>query len=223
MVLVLSVCVLGLAIVAYQSGRSAFVPYFGGVHPLVATVIVVLLGAACLRYLAHGGWFAVYAPGTRGKGALLAATVATVLASVMILVDLWLVLPADLNVLPPQSITFYPVMAYVAEVAFHLAPLAVLFLLAGVWGRTGAKGQTLVWSCIFLVSLIEPAFQIRPTSAALLPSATSAYVAIHVLVFNIFALWLFKRFDFVSTYVFRITYYLHWHILWGYARLHLLF
>jgi len=29
--------------------------------------------------------------------------------------------------------------------------------------------------------------------------------------------------DFVTTYAFRVVYYLHWHVLWGWARLQVLF
>ena len=69
----LSLSVFALALIAYQLGRTAFVAYFGNVHPIVATAVVILLGAACLRYLSRRGWFAVYAPGAGSKGALLAA------------------------------------------------------------------------------------------------------------------------------------------------------
>jgi hypothetical protein len=31
------------------------------------------------------------------------------------------------------------------------------------------------------------------------------------------------RYGFLSMYAFRLVYYLHWHIVWGYLRLQLLF
>lgn len=34
---------------------------------------------------------------------------------------------------------------------------------------------------------------------------------------------LFKRYDFVTMYTFRLVYYLLWHIVWGVIRLRLLF
>lgn len=45
------------------------------------------------------------------------------------------------------------------------------------------------------------------------------YVGVHVFVFNWFQMYLFRRYDFFGMYSFRIVYHLHWHILWGYARL----
>ena len=34
---------------------------------------------------------------------------------------------------------------------------------------------------------------------------------------------LFQRYDFMAMHAFRLVYYLTWHIVWGYARLKLLF
>jgi hypothetical protein len=48
-------------------------------------------------------------------------------------------------------------------------------------------------------------------------------VGVHVLVFNLLSLWFFRRYDFLSVYVFRVSYYGFWHILWGQLRLELLF
>ena len=36
-------------------------------------------------------------------------------------------------------------------------------------------------------------------------------------------LLIFKRYDFIAMYAFRLVYYLIWHIVWGYARLRSLF
>ena len=49
------------------------------------------------------------------------------------------------------------------------------------------------------------------------------YVGLHVFAFNIFQMYVFRRYDFVSMYLFRLVYYIHWHIVWGYVRLQLLF
>jgi hypothetical protein len=40
---------------------------------------------------------------------------------------------------------------------------------------------------------------------------------------NLCQLLIFRRYDFISMYTFRIAYYMLWHVLWGYARLRLLF
>jgi hypothetical protein len=48
-------------------------------------------------------------------------------------------------------------------------------------------------------------------------------VGVHIYVFNALQLYVFKRYDFLSMYAFRLVYYLHWHVVWGYMRLQLLF
>jgi len=50
-----------------------------------------------------------------------------------------------------------------------------------------------------------------------------AYVGLHVFLINLLQLWLFKRYDLISMYSFRLAYYLLWHIGWGHVRLKLRF
>lgn len=45
----------------------------------------------------------------------------------------------------------------------------------------------------------------------------------HLLVIDLVALALFRRHDLATLYAFRAFYYLHWHIVWGYLRLQILF
>jgi hypothetical protein len=51
----------------------------------------------------------------------------------------------------------------------------------------------------------------------------AAYTWIHVFVIAFLQLYVFRRFDFVSMYSFRLFYYAYWHILWGVIRLEVLF
>jgi hypothetical protein len=51
----------------------------------------------------------------------------------------------------------------------------------------------------------------------------STYVGVFVFVFTLVELDIFRRYDFVAMYVFRLTYYLWWHIIWGTLRLQWLF
>ncbi|MCB9291467.1 MAG: hypothetical protein H6560_29470 [Lewinellaceae bacterium] len=44
-------------------------------------------------------------------------------------------------------------------------------------------------------------------------------MSLHIFLINLIQLWLFKRYDFVSMYTFRLVYYLIWHIGWGWVRL----
>jgi hypothetical protein len=42
-------------------------------------------------------------------------------------------------------------------------------------------------------------------------------------VINLVQLTLFRRYDFLTMYAFRLVYYLVWHVAWGHLRLQVLF
>lgn len=202
-------------------GDSPFRPYFGDLDPLLVLALVALLGAVSLAYLRARVGFAIVRGREDPRGPALAVCLAPLLVPPVILVDLLGGFPRDINVEAPLSLLFYPLIALVAEVVFHAVPLALLCLAGATW-LTGAARESMVAWCLALVALVEPTFQVLHAPPASPPWAT-AYVGLHVLVFNLVALYLWRRHDFASAYVFRVTYYLGWHILWGYLRLQLLY
>jgi hypothetical protein len=203
-----------------RSHGDVFRPYFGSLHPLLAITLISLLGIVALRILSLRWKFKMYAGRESWKGMRNSLMLATLFAVVMILVDWHTRLPYS-HVPPPQSFLFYPVMAFVAEVMFHAVPLAILLIALGSWGKARDPGR-LVSSCVFLSSCLEPIFQVsmRASEAAL--SLVDAYVGLHVYVFNLLQLVVFRRYDFVSMFAFRLIYYLYWHVTWGWARPYLL-
>ena len=54
-------------------------------------------------------------------------------------------------------------------------------------------------------------------------SWADVYTWVHVFAIALLQLYVFRRFDFTSMYVFRLIYYAYWHIIWGVLRLELLF
>lgn len=214
--------VLALTAVLQLTGTPAFRPYFGGLSPLLAVGASALIGAAALAFLDARAGFAVRRAGETRAGLKRAAALATLLAAVMIGVDLAAPYPPDINVPLPQSAAFYPVMAFVVEAVFHAAPLALLLLAVGPLAR-GRHRETVLWACILAVSLIEPVFQLQATSPGAIPAWSGTYLAVHLLVFNLLQLFLFKRFDFLTMFGFRLVYYAWWHIGWGWLRLQVLF
>jgi hypothetical protein len=199
---------------------SAFRPYFGNLDPILATAVAVAVAAGSLAYLTSRGGFAFSAPAKRVEGRRVAATVATLFAVVTIAVDLAGGFPEDINVRLPEALLFYPVMAFVVEAVFHLAPLALLLLtLVSGLGKE-ARGRVMA-GCVAAVVVLEPAFQVWASGLDAL--WVNGFLAVHLLAFNAVQLWLFRRYDFLTMYAFRLVYYLHWHIVWGYLRLHVLF
>lgn len=199
-----------------------FQPFFGGIPPLLAVLSAAVLGAGSLRFLRARHGFAIDPkPGHRGRAvATLAATLFGVEAIIVEMTGIARQ-PADMNVPPPWSLLFYPVIAFVVEVVFHAAPLALLLAAMGpLFKRLGARSP--VWPSILVVALIEPLVQIGLSGSPRSPVA-DAYVGLQVLSINLVQLSIFRRYDFFSMYAMRFNYYVIWHIIWGYWRLPLLF
>ena len=201
---------------------NPFRHYFGAVHPLVAVALITIVGALSLRFLVERGWFQILSTGSRRRGLLLSAGLATLFAAIVVPADFLIRFPQDMNVPLPQSLLFYPVIGYVVELVFHALPLALLLWLLGpLQGRL--PPDRLVWLCIPLVAVLEPLLQMGLGFSGQPLSWAQGFVAVHVFAFNLAQLAVFRRYDFVSMYVFRLVYYLYWHILWGSLRLFWLF
>jgi hypothetical protein len=199
---------------------DAFHPYFGNLPPPLAVGLAAVLGAICLHYLQTRERFDVY-PADTARAMLVSTALALCFAAAVILVDIAFGYPRDINVPPPWSLLFYPVMGFVAQIVLHIAPFALLLALSAQLVAKPARERRL-WPCIVLASLLEPAFQWRAASAGAL-SWADLYTVPHVFVFGLFELWIFRRYGYASMYAFRLAYYLCWHIVWGYVRLHVLF
>lgn len=195
--------------------------YFGGINPLAGIAVVILAGFICFSFLLSRDWFAIYKQ-ENFRGLLAGAGLGAFFTFVIILVDLKIVFPRDLNTPYPESLLIYPAMGYVVEIVFHVLPLALL-LIALTSLSESLTFEKVIWPCILLISILEPIYQTalgfsRPYSIWIM-----AFVALHVFLINFFQLWVFRRYDFISMYTFRLAYYLFWRIIWGYVRLNLLF
>ncbi|MGE0552065.1 MAG: hypothetical protein AB7R55_01420 [Gemmatimonadales bacterium] len=200
--------------------RAAFVPYFGGIEPVVATAIVATIGVAAVRTLRRGGWFVLAGPPNRA-GLRAAFLLATLFAAGAIGFDLLARFPRSINEPLPMAAAFYPLMGLVAETVFHLAPLALILGIG--WRIWPDRREGLVLVAVVVAAAIEPAFQVRAGLAAGRLSGTDLFVVPHVLGFNLAQLWLFRRYDLLSMLAMRMSYYLYWHLAWGTLRLELLF
>jgi hypothetical protein len=202
-------------------GSPAFQPYFGRIDPAMGTAAVALALVTSLWFLQRGGWLAIRREADTAGSRWVIIAVAALLPIPVVIVDLLGGFPRDINVLLPEALVFYPVIAIVAETVFHVVPLALLLgLLSAAAERVGR--ERLIGVCIVLASAIEPIFQVLMARGES-PVWAVTYVGLHLAVFNLVALYFFKRYDFFTVYVFRIVYYLQWHIVWGFLRLHLLY
>lgn len=219
---VLALGVFGAARLLAIGQSNFFQPYFGSLNPLIAVGLVTAIGAFSLSALNARFAFKILDPEAYPHGLLRAAGAAALFVAPVILADVTLGYPREINVSPPHAFLFYPVMGYVAEIVFYAFPFSLLlFVLKQL--LKNVRTDALIWSCILLTSLLEPAFQFGFAVARYDFSPVDVYTALHVFAFGIVQMYFFWRYDFMTMYVFRMAYYLLWHILWGQLRLELLF
>ena len=84
--IIISLVVLGLTGILYLRNRQFFQAFIGKLNPLIAFVLVVLLGIVLLTLLLSRGWFSIIGNEIL-KGLLLSSILASILALVAILVD----------------------------------------------------------------------------------------------------------------------------------------
>ncbi len=196
-----------------------FERFYGSVPPLVVMVGVGVVGAVAFWVLSRFG-FVLWEGRRTFEGLRLSAIFATVLAVAVVVADVLLRYPEDLNVPLPRALLFYPAIGLTAEVVFHLVPLAVLLpVLSSVVPHAGR--ERVVWFALALVAVSEPVFQVLVGGGG--TGSLDVYTWVHVFILASLQLYVFRRFDFAAMYGFRLIYYAYWHILWGTIRLPILF
>ena len=216
----LSLVVIALTAILLPSSSAYFRPYFGSVNPLLVAIVAIVAGGASLGLLKSRGWFEILKGRASLRGMVLSAGLATVLGAAIIIADCFIRYPENINVPPPEALLFYPAIGFVAEIVFHVVPLTLLMLgLAPLEKRLGA--DRVIWLCIVLVAVLEPTFQVMFMGDPL--SWSAAYTWIHVCAIALLQLYVFRHYDFVTMYAFRLFYYGYWHIAWGVIRLKVLF
>jgi hypothetical protein len=196
-----------------------FTPYFAGLPPLVAGVIVCLVGIVALRLLQKQFGFCVKSSHTSWSAWVTAISLAIPFMVTVTLADLTLTFPENSNVRLPTSLFFYPVMGIAAQMMLHIVPFGLLLWaftrLFSVWpiGRC-------VWLSIVLAAVPEAAFQITGSRAQGDGfEILNVFVAVQLFAFGMVELYLYRRYDFFCMYLFRLTYYAYWHVLWGSLRI----
>jgi len=211
----LSIGVLGLTGILYYSDALLFQRFIGEINPLIAFFIVAVLGVGLFTILLYRGWLAIYQKGYLFRYSGLA--VLFVIAS--ILVDLKVGFPADINIPFPKSLAFYPAIGFLVEIIFHVLPLTILLVsLTAIFKKISYAN--ILWTCILIVALLEPVFQVMSmVGSNHFPIWALAMIWVNIFIFNLAQLLIFRRYDFISMYSFRLVYYLVWHIVWGSIRL----
>lgn len=202
--------------VQIQLDRTVFTRYLGPTNPVTVMIVVSALAFISLAHLRSRGSFEIVS----GEGALAGlrfiAVVVPLFALAAIGADLLLRYPRAMNVPAPDAFFFYPAIGFLVEVCLHALPLAVL---VGIFARSGITSEPTFWLLAIPVALLEAAFQ----TATAATTATAMFSGVQLFAFGLVQLYVFRRFGFMSMYLFRLTYYSLWHIAWGAIRLRWLF
>lgn len=217
--ILIAIGAVGLITLLNCSNSHIFDRFFGRLNPVIICSVISILGLLCLSYLLSNGLFKIHEK--KESARLLRILGLTLLfVSITILIDIKVHFPIDMNIAFPKSIFFYPAIGFIVEILFHIFPITIIiFCFSYTFKNTNIK--KLIWISIIITATLEPIFQaFSMTSYSIW---TVILVWINLYLFNFTQLIIFKRFDFVSMYSFRLIYYLIWHIIWGHERLTLLF
>jgi hypothetical protein len=196
--------------------------FLGGENPLVVLNVAMIIFVWSFNYLLPRNAFRLIERQTSQQRWLEVASLAVAFGAIAIAVDAVHPFPQDMNIPWPVSLAFYPVIGFIVEIFMHVAPLAILLLgVRLVTGRPASNAAIIL--AIIAVALIEPAYQAVASLNADSSTSVAAFVAVHVFLIDLAGLWLFRRYDFMTMYVFRLAYYAIWHVAWGYFRLATLF
>lgn len=218
----LSIIVLGLTGLVYSFDNLVFQRFLDGINPLIAGFSIIVLALVLFSLLLSESWFAIYKKENL-KGLFYSSGLAALFGLIAIIVDFSTrFYPADINILFPKSLLFYPAIGFYAETVFQVLPLTLtLIILTPLSKKKSSK--KIIWIGIFVASLFEPIFQTLPLISGQFPLWFASFEFLRIFLFVLSQLTFFKRYDFVTMYWFRIVYYIFWHIVWGYLRLELLF
>lgn len=215
-----AVSVLSVFVLSVLLGEDHFERFFGQLPPLLVTALVVMIGSVSLRALGSRGWLPTR-PLTVTRLALVGLA-GSGLALPAVAFDIWINFPEDMNTPWPESLLFYPAIAVVAEVIFHVAPLAVLLTALG-WNldpHPDDKKRAVI--AVVVVAAIEMLFHTIDALAG--SDRRLVFFVVPQLTFvGICHLAILRRYGFAAMLSFRLGYYLIWHIAWGHIRLDLLF
>lgn len=215
---VLSVIVVACIFAVSSTDGVSFASYFGNVPPIAAAILVCLAGIAALYVLDKHHDFSVFKRRLSSRQFLIAVAAAIPFMVFVTVADLAIGFPVNINVPLPAAILFYPAMGYVAQMALHIVPLAILLSIGKTFFSPSSVHRRL-WVSIVLVSMLESVFQVSASLSDGKLTLLGSLVAIHLFVFGLVELYLFRRFDYATMFIFRMTYYAYWHLAWGTLRL----
>jgi hypothetical protein len=161
-----------------------FQRYTGSINSLIAGVTIIITGFILLSFMLSKGWFVIYKK-EHLKKRLRLISIACVFIPVSILVDVKVGFPPEMNILFPDSLLFYPAIAFFVEIIFHVMPLATLLYLLTTIFKT-ISDHKITGVCIIIVALAEPVYQtLDMFSSHHFPLWSSLFILLNLFLFNV--------------------------------------
>ena len=189
-----------------------FKQYFGDIAPVPAFLSVVVLGFLLFLFCNIDNHFSIISSSFK-KGISYALLISILFFIPIIIIDIKIPFPEKINASFPESILFYTSIGFFIEIAFHVMPMIIFFDAVKLL-KIKSKMKLIIWTCIAIVALIEPIFQLSMAEENI-PLLSHIYVFVYFYLINISGLLLFTRYDFFSMYFLRFFFYLFIHIIWG--------
>jgi hypothetical protein len=196
-----------------------FERFIGTMSPIVAVAVAGVVGSAALAILDSAGWVG---SDPKRRGLARSTLLALGLGAAIIVADTVAGFGESINVIWPTSILFYPVMEFIAEVAFHLVPLAFVVTVSRRWTLRDS-GLNAAAMPIIVVALFEAIYQVLGSASADVSRWLLAYLGLHMSAFAVAGLAGLRRYGFGAMMWLRLAYYAIWHVAWGVFRLDLIF
>lgn len=211
-----------LAAIACLNHRNLFTRFFGPVRPELVVLFAASIGLVLFWMLMRGTPFCILQQNP-AKGILRSVLIALPFGAVIAVIDFFAPFPANINLPFPVALLMYPSLGFVAEILFHILPLTLLvLLLKSFCKRTGL--EKIMTLSILITAFLESIYHMVNMSGTVqFSNWILLLVGFHILLISLCQLLIFRRYDFISMYTFRMAYYLVWHVAWGTFRLTILF
>lgn len=219
---VISIFVVLLIILVSRINRSLFQPYFGDLSPVLTAAIICISSWIAFYLLSNRYEFRIYRPDSIKKGSIRVFILCIPFMLAVSLADLILGFPEDMNVAFPLALLFYPAMGYIGQITLHVIPLLILILLSEVL-REKVSQNTRILYCMIIAAGFEAVFQVGGMNAFHSLTSLDYFVILHLFLFGLAEFYIYRKYDYISMYLFRLIYYVYWHVLWAELRLDWLF
>lgn len=194
-------------------------------HPIVQQslnswsmyILVSVLGFAAIKLAARTGFPDIWDKEVFNKQRLLIPLLAGLgfgIINIIIAYALQLDVPM---VKFPYSIPVYFSVGILMEILFHLIPIVILLwfvsdlMLKKIWQNE------VFWILAIFLSLMEPVIQtIGMHQMGIISNMLfTAILFIFIFAANLLPIYFFRMYGFLSAVVWRLSFYLMWHIIWG--------